>query len=167
MSRRPLSSWIAVVALVAAIGVWVGYGYVALQPDSHIVAPGDRPWFWGLLLAGCGLDALVVVRSVRAPVGGLGLAWLALRALLSVGGFLFFTFPSYAIALFALSRAPRADPRADPSLPHAFRPVSAGWFGALTPLWWSQNVTGASQIGASGCIVCGGDRDAPIHDAPA
>lgn len=163
MPRRQLSQWIAGLALIASIGVWLGYGYLALQPDSHIIAAGDRAWFWGLVLAGCGLDALVIIRSVRTGVGRLDLIWLALRALLSVGGFLFFTFPGYAIALFALSRSSGPDPRADPTLPHAYRPVSAGWFGAMTPLWWSQNVMGANQVGASRCVVCQADWDAPIH----
>jgi hypothetical protein len=163
VSRRPFTTWIVVVALIAAIAGWIGYAYRAIQPDGGIVAASDRSWLVGIVLLGCALDALVAVRLVGARVGLGGLIWLALRVLLSIGGFLYLTLPLYAIAFFVLSRVPRPDPRADPSLPHAYRPISAGWFGALTPLWWSRNLLGARQIGASRCVVCREDKDALIH----
>jgi hypothetical protein len=165
MSRRPLIAWIVVVALVAATVVWAGYAYRALQPDGGLVGAGDRLWLLGLVGLGSALDALVAVRLLRGRIGRGDLIWLGLRCLLSVVGFLFLTLPFYGIAFVLLSSAPRSDPRTDASLPHGYRPISAGWFGALTPLWWSQSILGASQIGQSWCVVCRQDRNAPIHAA--
>jgi hypothetical protein len=167
MSRRPFGVWIVVVAVVAAIVIWLAYAYRVLQPDSAVVAPSDRTWLIAIVLLGCALDLVVIVRLLRGQIGVAALMWLALRGLLSVVGFLFFTFPSYAIAFVILSRAPRPDPRTDPDLPHAYRPISAGWFGALTPLWWSRALAGARQIGGSECIVCRAAKDDPIHGAVA
>lgn len=167
MQGRPLSTWIAFGALIAAIAVWLGYAYRAFQPDGGIVAPRDQPWFLAIVLVGCAIDALVAAAAMRGRVGLGGLTWLGLRALLSVVGFLFFTLPPYAIALIVLSRAPSPDGRSDPSLAHAYRPMSAGWFRALTPLWWSRNLLGASQLGASQCVVCREGRDAAIHSSAA
>jgi hypothetical protein len=167
MARRPLSTWIVIVAVIAAIAIWLGYVSRALQPDGGIVAAKDQAWLIGIVLAGCALDVVVIVRLVRGQFGVAGLTWLALRGLLSMVGFLFLTFPSYAIAFVILSRAPRSDPRLDPTLRHAYRPISAGWFGALTPLWWSRTLLGASQISQSSCVVCREDNDDPIHGAVA
>lgn len=167
MSRRPLSVWIVSVALIAAVAIWLGYAYRTLQPDSAGVAPSDRTWLVAIVLLGCLLDLVVLVRLQRGQFGVAGLTWLALRGLLSIVGFLFLTFPSYAMALVVLSRAPRPDTRADPDLPHAYRPISAGWFGALTPVSWSRNILGASQISQSSCVVCRADKDDPIHGAAA
>jgi hypothetical protein len=163
MARRPVITWIVVVALIAAIAIWLGYAYRVLQPDSFVVAPSDRAWLIGIVLLGCALDLVVMIRLLRGRNGVAGLTWLALRGLLSIVGFLFVTFPSYAIAFVVLSRAPRPDPRTDPDLPHAYRPISAGWFGALTPLWWSRTLVGARQIGESQCIVCRQAKDDAIH----
>ena len=167
MSRLPFTTWIVVVSLVAAIAVWIGYAYRALQPDGGIVTPSDRSWLVGIVLVGCALDALVAIRLARGRIGVAGLTWLGLRGLTSIVGFLFVTFPFYAIAFFVLTRAPRVDPRTDPHLPHSYRPVSAGWFGAMTPLWWSRNIIGASQIGQSQCAVCRQDKDALVHSPEA
>jgi hypothetical protein len=163
MHRRPPNSWIPFLALIAAIAVWLGYAYRALQPDGGIVAPKDLAWLLAIVVVAGAIDALVAAAAMRGRVGLGGLIWLGLRALLSVVGFLFFTLPLYAIALIVLSRAPSPDGRPDPSLPHAYRPTSAGWFRALTPLWWSRNLLGASQLGASQCVVCRETRDAAIH----
>ena len=163
MPGRPRNSWIAVGALISAIAIWVGYAYRALQPDAGIVAPKDQAWLLGIVLVGCAIDGLLAAAALRGRVGLGGLTWLGLRALLSVVGFLFFALPLYAIALFALWRAPSPDGRWDPSLPHAYRATSAGWFRALTPLWWSRNLLGASQLGASRCVVCRESSDAAIH----
>jgi hypothetical protein len=163
-SRR---TWIAIAALIAAIAVWVGFAYRALQPDGGITAANDRAWVAGLVLLGCALDAILIVRISRAQVGRLGLLWLGLRAFVSAVGFLFFTFPFYAIALVAVTGARLDDPRTDPHLPHSYRPISTGWFGALTPMWWSRNLLGASQIGESACVICRETRDAPIHASAA
>jgi hypothetical protein len=167
MSRVPLGVWIVVVAVATAIAIWLGYAYRVLQPDSAVVGPSDRAWLIGLVLLGCALDLVVTVRLVRGQFGIAGLMWLALRGFLSIVGFLFFTFPSYAIAFVVLARAPRRDPRTDRELPHAYRPISAGWFGALTPLWWSRTLVGARQIGESRCVVCREAKDDPIHRAVA
>jgi hypothetical protein len=167
MSRRPLSVWIVSVALIAAIAIWLGYADRVLQPDTAVVSPSDRTWLIAIVLLGCALDLVVIVRLVRGQFGVASLTWLALRGLSSIVGFLFFTFPSYAIAFVVLSRAPRPDPGTDPTLPHAYRPIAAGWFGALTPLWWSRSLLGASQISQSSCVVCRADKDDPIHGAAA
>ena len=167
MTRRPLGVWIVAVAVIAAITIWLGYVYRLLQPDSPVVAPSERAWLIAIVLVGCAIDLVVIVRLARGLFGFAGLAWLALRGLLSIVGFLFFTFPSYAIAFVVLSRAPRLDPRTDPDQPHAYRPISSGWFGALTPLWWSQTLVGAHQIGESQCVVCREAKDDPIHAAVA
>ena len=166
MSRLPFTTWIVVVSLIAAIVVWFGYAYRVLQPSGGIVASStDRSWIVGIVLVGCAIDALVAIRLVRGRIGLVGLTWLALRILTSLVGFLLVTFPFYAIAFFVLSRTPRVDPRTDPHLPHAYRPISTGWFGAMTPVWWSRNILGASQIGESRCVVCRQDKDDPIHSA--
>jgi hypothetical protein len=167
MSRRPLGVWIVVVAVIAAIAIWLGYAYRALQPDGAIVSASDRTWLIAIVLLGCALDVVVIVRLLRGQFGVASLTWLGLRGLLSIVGFLFFTFPLYASAFFVLSRAPRPDPRTDPTLPHAYRPIAAGWFGALTPLWWSRTLVGAHQIGESQCAVCREAKDDSIHGAAA
>jgi hypothetical protein len=163
MQGRPWNSWIPFLALIAAIAVWLGYAYRALQVDGGIVAQKDQVWVLATVVVGCAIDALVAAAAFRGRVGLGGLLWLGLRALLSVFGFLFLTLPFYAIALILLSQAPSPDGRSDPSLPHAYRPVSAGWFRALTPLWWSRNLLGANQLAASQCVVCQAGRDATIH----
>ena len=33
----------------------------------------------------------------------------------------------------------------------------------MTPLSWSRNILGASQISQSPCVVCRQDKDAVIH----
>jgi len=96
------------------------------------VAQKDQVWVLATVVVGCAIDALVAAAAFRGRVGLGGLLWLGLRALLSVFGFLFLTLPFYAIALILLSQAPSPDGRSDPSLPHAYRPVSAGW------LWRSR-----------------------------
>ena len=165
MSRLPFTTWIVVVSLIGAIAVWIGYAYRVLQPGSGtvIVTATDRSWLAGIALVGCALDALVAFRLVRGRIGIGGLIWLGLRCLTSIVGFLFITLPFYAIAFLVLTRSPRPDPRTDPHLPHAYRPISAGWFGAMTPLSWSRNILGASQISQSPCVVCRQDKDAVIH----
>jgi hypothetical protein len=163
MSRLPFTTWIVVVSLIAAIVVWIGYAYRAVQPDVSLVTAKDQAWLVGIVLFGCALDALVAIRLLRWRIGIGDLTWLGLRGLMSIVGFLFVTFPFYAIAFFVLTRTPRPDPRTDPDLPHAYRPISAGWFGAMTPLWWSRNILGASQIGQSLCVVCRQGKDALIH----
>ena len=163
MANLPPRKRVAVVALVVAIAAWLVYAYLALQPDSGIVRADDRLPFWILLVVGLVLDAAVTIRSVRSRIGLLGQVWLGFRALLAAVGILYATLPSYAIALVALSRGPRTDTRTDPTLPHPFRPISSGWFGALTPLGWSQTLLGASQVGATRCVICDEDEHAPIH----
>ena len=153
----------AILALVAAIAVWLGYAIRAVQPESNLVGASNRGWLVGMVLVGCAVDALVAVTLLRGRIGIAGLMWLGLRVLLSIVGFLFLTIPLYAVAFLVLSRAPRMDPRTDPTLPHAYRPISAGWFGSLTPIWWSRTLVGASQIGETRCAVCREQKDDLIH----
>ena len=148
-------------ALVAAIAIWVGYLYRAVQPGSSLVNARDEAWLIGLVLGGCAIDAIVAARVMRGRVGVGGLIWLGFRTLLSLVGFLFFTLPLYAFALIVLTRAPRRDPRTDPTRPHAYRSVADGWFGAATPLGWSRTLLGASQIGERQCVICRRAEDAP------
>ena len=156
---------VAVVALGVALAIWLGYGYLALQPGATLVRPADQGWFFGLLVGGAVLDVVVAIRSLRGRVGGLALVWLGVRVVLSAAGLLFVTIPSYAVALFTLSRPPAPDTRVDPMSEHAFRPVSAGWFAALTPTWWSRNLVGARHYGARRCAICGEPEIDPMHGA--
>ena len=166
MSGLPVATRVAVVALLIAIGIWIGYAVFTLRPGSAAGAPQDAAMLVALVAIGCCLDALVVVRCLRGRVGGLALGYLGLRTLLSVGGFLWLTLPSYAIAAFAVSRRPAAGTLTDPSRPHEFRPVSSGWYGsAMTPLDWSRNLIGARQLVARECVICGEPEDAQIHGA--
>ena len=100
---------------------------------------------------------------MRGRVGVGGLIWLGFRTLLSLVGFLFFTLPLYAFALIVLTRAPRRDPRTDPTSLHAHRSSRRTAGLAATPLGWSRTLLGASQIGERQCVICRGAEDDLLH----
>ncbi len=164
MTSRSISSVVGPVALLTAIPIWLGYAYLGAQPGSRIVRTSDLPLFLVVVGASCLLDAIVAIRALRGPVGRIGLMYLGIRALLSLGGLLIFTLPSYAIAIVALTRTTQASWRSgDPTQPHRYRATAEGWFGLLTPVWWSQNLMGATQLGSRGCAICGAAQNADIH----
>jgi hypothetical protein len=151
--RRPPTLLVPAVALLVAVAIWLAYAYLALQPGSRIVRPADAPIYVGLIAAGCLLDALVAVTCLRGRIGRVALTFVAVRALLSAVGFLFFTLPFYAVALVAMSPASRSRQGGDPNGPHTYRPI---WWGRLAgPL--------PVPVGARSCTLCGQPEDAPIH----
>jgi hypothetical protein len=151
--RRPITRLVAPVALLVAVAIWLAYGYLALQLGSGIVRPADAPIYLGLIGTGCLLDALVAVRCLRGGIGRAALTYVAVRALLSVVGFLFFTLPFYALALVAMSPASISEQGGDPNEPHPYR-----------PLWWGRLAgTVPVPVGARNCTLCGQPEDARIH----
>ena len=165
MARPALSTWIVVLSLLAAIAIWLAYLPRALQLDGTLGAPkSSAAWMIGLVLGACVLDGLVAVRALRSGrIGLLGLLWVGFRTLLSIAGFLLVTLPFYAVALVAVTREPRHDPRLDPARAHAYRATSSGWFRSMTPVGWSRTLLGASQLGETRCVVCGEPEADPIH----
>jgi hypothetical protein len=153
VSRRPISLLIAAVALGVAVAIWLAYAYLALQPGSRIVPLADAPIYVGLIGAGCLLDALVAVRCLGARIGRMALTYVAVRALLSAVGFLFFTLPFYGLALVAMSPASSSQHGADPNEPHAYRPIWWGRLAGPVPV----------PVGARVCTLCGQPEGAPIH----
>jgi len=151
--RRPITLLVPAVALLVAVAIWLAYAYLALQPGSRIVRPADAPIYLGLIGAGCLLDALVAVRCLRGRIGRVALTYVAVRALLSVVGFLFFTLPFYGLALVAMSPASRSQQGGDPNEPHTYR-----------PLWWGRLAGPVPvPVGARVCTLCGQPEAAPIH----
>ncbi len=83
---------------------------------------------------------------------------------MSAVGFLWLTFPSYAIAAIALTRRPATSTASDPNRPHAFRPASSGWFGSsLAPFRRTAELAGARQFSANTCAMCGAAEGSPLH----
>ena len=153
VARRSTTLLVAAVALLVAVAIWLAYAYLALQPGTRIVRPGDAPIYLGLIGAGCLLDALVAVRCLRGRIGRVLLTYVAARALLSAVGFLFLTLPAYAVALVAMSPASRSQQGGDPNEPHAYR-----------PLWWGRLAGPVPvPVGARVCTLCGQPEGAPIH----
>ena len=151
--RLPTTLLVAAGALLVAVAIWLAYAYLALQPGSRIVRPADAPIYLGLIGAGCLLDALVAVRCLRGRIGRVALTYVAVRALLSVVGFLFFTLPFYGLALVAMSPASRSQQGGDPNEPHTYR-----------PLWWGRLAGPVPvPVGARVCTLCGQPEAAPIH----
>lgn len=163
MPRRPVSVVAGTVAIVSAVAIWLVDGYLTVAPGSTVIRSGDLPWFMALLAAGCALDVAVAARIWTMRASMRDVIYLCLRTLGAADGFIYPTLPLYAVATLMVNVGPRARPVIDPHEPHDFRPVSGGWFRLLTPIWWSQNLVGASQIGARRCAACGQPEDAPIH----
>jgi len=161
--RRHLRELAAAIAIVAADVVWLIYASQALGRGGSI-APADGPWFVGIVGVGLVLDLVVARLSWASPARrGFVLGYLGLRTFLSAVGFLFLTLPFYLVAFGAIALARPSHAMDDPDQPHPFVPQSRGWFRALTPVSWSQNLLGASQYGARGCGVCGRAETDPIH----
>jgi hypothetical protein len=151
--RRPITPLVAAVALLVAVAIWLAYVCLALQPGSRIVRPADAPIYLGLIGAGCLLDGLIAVRCLRGHIGRVAFTYVAVRALLSVVGFLFFTLPFYGLALVAMSPASRSQQGGDPNEPHAYRPI-----------WWGRLAGSVPMpVGARNCTLCGQPEGAPIH----
>jgi hypothetical protein len=162
--RAPKSTVIGIAAIATAIAIWIGMLVAVLQADAVSVPPSADLSFIALIGLGCLLDAIVAVRAWRRRLGLFGLGWLALRCLMSAVGFLWITFPSYAIAAIALTRRPATSTASDPNRPHAFRPASSGWFGSsLAPFRRTAELAGARQFSANACAVCGAAEGSPRH----
>lgn len=163
MPRRSIAAAAGPIAIVVAIAIWLAYGYLILQPGETIVRSVDLPYLLAFVAGGVLVDLVVAVRAGSLRAGGRDVAWLCLRAIMAAGGLLFVALPLYVIAALLVARGASPQPVADPHLPHDFRAVAGGWYRLLTPIWWSQNLLGASQIGARRCAACGQPQDAPIH----
>lgn len=162
--RAPKSTVIGIAAISTAIAIWIAMAIAVIQADAASIPPSADWSFIALIGLGCVLDAIVATRAWRGRLGLFGLGWLALRCLMSAVGFLWITFPSYAIAAIALTRRPATSTASDPNRPHAFRPASSGWFGSsLAPFGRTAELAGTRQFSANTCAVCGAAEGSPLH----
>ncbi len=159
--------FVATVALLTAILVWMGVALLVLRGEITSALPGGTGGFIALTAASCLLDLVVAWLLVRDRARLPVLAYLAVRALMAASGVVFLALPSYGLAAAALFASPR--PQGASGRPHVFEQPDSMPASAITlpsnlfASDWSQISRPADADPL--CAACGKPKGDPIHRA--